>query len=190
MKYPEQTKAIFQAVIDKKPLTTARLLAALPQDAEIQCHWEGYSWWWRRTDYRAFKVLISDKRFLFDSLFIDRCLYFTHRELRDVVLGLPRAREWIEDPDKFMRDYKATSTYEGIDNFKGLGMSQRFVHAGRNVEFWKRRTGWRLMFLYAALIRWSRRFIERYYAPGGAGMRLAQKRFEERTVGPTVEYLI
>jgi hypothetical protein len=127
---------------------------------------------------RNFKLILDHPQFVFDDIFIARQLYFSALPSRNLVINHPKFRSILAAKPRFM-DY----FYERYGPNAGrtqVGMCQRYIQAENAIRYWKKMQNRRLLFhLYPALIHYSRKFKESYYAPGAAGYMKALKNFTE-----------
>jgi len=126
------------------------------------------------------KILMDDPRFEFDGVFITDMVYFSSVKMRQLIFSHPRCRHLLEKHGSFSRIFRAQfGPYSDLP--KLIGISSRYSHADHVYKGWKRWTNMKVAFaLYPQLVRWSRRVIERYYAPGGGGALRAKASFQSR----------
>ena len=128
---------------------------------------------------RAFKLVINHPQFVFDDLFIARQLYFSAPASRNVVLKHPKFLKVLNAKPQFM-DYFYERYGPNAGMTTHVGMVQRYIQAENAIRCWKKEQQWRLLFnLYPALVKYSRNFKERYYAPGGPGYLKAFQEFSD-----------
>ena len=113
------------------------------------------------------KILMNDPRFEFDGQFITDMVYFSSTAMRQLIFSHARCKKFIEKHGSFGAAFVAQ-----------YGRS-RYSHADHVYKGWKRQTNMKVAFaLYPQLVQWSRRVIERYYAPGGGGALRAKVSFQ------------
>lgn len=157
------------------------ILEKLPKDVKIFIEAEPYCNLQQKSVCNTFKLVLDDPRFVFDDLFIARQFYFSASQGREIVMKHPKFQKVVKERKYFM-DY----FYERYGDRAGtthVGMLQRYVQAERVINFWKeqqkKKNQFRITFLlYPALIKHSRKFLERYYSPEGEGCLKAKLEFE------------
>jgi hypothetical protein len=153
------------------------LLYEFPTDATLLMEWEPYCNLQRSNAVRVLKLIINDPRFVFDDLFVARQLYFSAGQSRDIVMRNPKFLRILRS-----RKYFSEYFYERYGKNAGqthVGMLQRYLQAENAIRFWSKQNRWRVAFLlYPALMRYIRKFKERYYAPNAAGYILAKQDFD------------
>ena len=122
------------------------------------------------------KILMNDPRFEFDGQFITDMVYFSSTAMRQLIFSHARCKKFIEKHGSFGAAFVAQYGYATA---KLLGVVARYSHADHVYKGWKRQTNMKVAFaLYPQLVQWSRRVIERYYAPGGGGALRAKVSFQ------------
>lgn len=156
-------------------------LEQLPQDVSLLIEDEPYCAIQQKSVCNTFKLVLHDPRFVFDDLFVARQFYFSSGPSREIVMKHPKFLSVINKKKYFM-DY----FYERYGSNAGtthVGMLQRYIQAERVIQFWRKRTHtqnqFRILFhLYPMLVKYSRNFKERYYAPDGPGYLRALANFQ------------
>ncbi len=120
-------------------------------------------------------LVMNDERFVFDDEFVTGYLYFSSRELSDTVLLHPRARPWLNNPQKIYDDF--TARFGKFLLSRHVGYWQRYGNAYPYIKKLSiRHKNQRTAFiLYPALKLHVRNFIHRRYMPGGPGYNAINK---------------
>jgi hypothetical protein len=152
-------------------------LETIPEDANLVFEIEPYCNIQSRPALKTFKLLLDDPRFVFDDLFVARQLYFSSAKSRKLVMNHPKFQTILKGRVHFTEYFY--ERYKNAPEGTKLGMYQRFYQASRAIRAWKRENFQRLAFhLYPALVHYTQRFKQRYYAPDGNGYFNAKTRFE------------
>jgi hypothetical protein len=105
-------------------------------------------------------------------------VYFSSTAMRQLIFSHPRCKKLIEKHGSFGAAFVARY---GRSAHRMSGISSRYSHADHVYKGWERQTNMKVAFaLYPQLVQWSRRVIERYYAPGGGGALRAKASFQSR----------
>lgn len=157
-------------------------LARWPEDKALIFAAEPYCVIQGKRKKECLQILCDDPRLVFDDIFVGRMLYFSTRECHQVVGNHPRL--W-----KLMAGKKSFCDFIKDRNFQGWqGMYQRYYQAERVIQCNKnRKNRFRLAFyLYPFLVLATRAWVERHYAPGGAGYLRYQKQWDADILSSTV----
>lgn len=150
----------------------------LPKDAKLYIDDEPYCHIQGKQAIRTFELVINHPQFVFDDLFIARQLYFSAPASRDVVMNHRKFQKILETRPHFI-DY-FYERYGPHAERTHAGIAQRYYQAENAIKYWKKQRNRRLVFfLYPALVKYTRNFRERYYAPGAPGYVKAFKHFTE-----------
>lgn len=176
-----EIKNIMRLVYQGKYDEMKKFLEDLPKETRFFIEDEPYCNLQKKIVCKTFKLVINDPRFVFDDLFVARQFYFSSGESREIVMEHPMFAKVVLARKSFMEYfYERYGVNGGVTH---IGMCQRYIHAERSIYFWKERRNkknqFRILFLlYPALVKYSREFRGRYYAPHAPGYLKANENFE------------
>lgn len=129
-------------------------LDVYPKDEELILAVEPYCVIQGKRKAACLKILCNDPRFRFDHVFVSRQLYFSTREVHNVILNHPRFKALMDGKKCFMDFF--WSNYPGGQS-RYMGMSQRYIQADNVLRYKKRCDNIRLaFFLYPRLVKYIR----------------------------------
>ncbi len=178
---PSTTETICSYILAGQTFSLFEFLRNQSADAVFTLYdWKPIRTLSRHTQIQALKILMDDKRFAFDDLFVAFSTFFTSAKVEIAICDHKRMRAiHLGYRDTFF-DYYERRFPGGNWDYRDYytGPSYRFLRMKRFMLADARAT---LAFVfYPALVRYTRQFKERYYAPGtGKGFLRRKAHFEQ-----------
>jgi hypothetical protein len=128
------------------------------EETTILWDWEPYTNIQKTRQVKAMQLVLNDPRLVFDHIFIGRMLYFSTRQLQDLVGNHPRTRDLLSKMS-FMEAYDKDYPVKTWKIDAGIG--QRYLHGDRNLRYVQKKQHRRVIFyLKPALRRYIRRWLD------------------------------